>query len=191
MSRGIKQITSEAIVIFKDNIDTDILIPKNYLKTTKRTGFEKALFAPWRYDSQGKPIADFPLNMPENQGKKILIAGENFGCGSSREHAAWALQDFGIDIVIAGSYSPIFYMNYINNLKLPVVLGRTEREALIEADLPITVDLEAKTVSAGNLEYTFEIERDYRNKLIKGLDNIEEILIYEDLIEAYEAEYAK
>lgn len=184
-------VQSKATVIFKDNIDTDILIPKNYLKSTKRTGFADALFAPWRYDEAGDPIPEFPLNQPENQNNKILIAGENFGCGSSREHAAWALQDFGIEVVIAGSYSPIFYMNYLNNLKLPLKLGRMEREALIEEDSMITVNLTEQTVTAGTLKFDFEIESVYREKLLKGQDGIEEILEYLDLIEKHEREYAK
>ncbi|HHU52548.1 MAG TPA: 3-isopropylmalate dehydratase small subunit [Clostridiaceae bacterium] len=184
-------VKSKATVIFKDNIDTDILIPKNYLKSTKRTGFADALFAPWRYDETGQPIENFPLNQASNQGNQILIAGENFGCGSSREHAAWALQDFGFKVVIAGSYSPIFYMNYLNNLKLPLVLGRAEREALIELDSEITVNLIDKTVAAGNLCFSFEIENVYREKLLKGQDGIEEILQYIDLIEEHENKYEK
>ncbi|NLZ71026.1 MAG: 3-isopropylmalate dehydratase small subunit [Clostridiaceae bacterium] len=191
MNREIRTITSKAIVIFKDNIDTDILIPKNYLKSTKRTGFEDALFAPWRYDSDGQPIKDFVLNQEENKDKKILIVGENFGCGSSREHAAWALQDYGIEVVIAGGYSPIFYMNYINNLKLPIILKKEERLALIEMGSPITVDLEARTVKSDDLEFHFKIENDFREKLLNGRDNIAEILLYEDLIKEYEDKYAK
>lgn len=184
-------VKSQATVIFKDNIDTDILIPKNFLKTTKRTGFADALFAPWRYDQSGEPVSDFPLNLEKNKDNKILIAGENFGCGSSREHAAWALQDFGFEVVIAGSYSPIFYMNYLNNLKLPLVLGKSEREALVAKNSEITVNLSDQTVSSDDLLFNFKIEKVYREKLLKGQDGIEEILEYIDLIEKYENKYAK
>lgn len=187
----LKIVKSKATVIFKDNIDTDILIPKNYLKSTKRTGFADALFAPWRYDQEGKKIKDFPLNQAEHKDNKILIVGENFGCGSSREHAAWALQDYGFQVVIAGSYSPIFYMNFINNLKLPVILKSEERQALIERDSQITVDLEKQTVTCQDLVFPFEIEGVYREKLLKGQDGIEEILEHIDLIKEHERKYAK
>ena len=107
--------TGKVVCILNDNIDTDILIPKNYLKSVKRTGFGDFVFAPWRYDKDGNKVADFALNQEKYADASILITGENFGCGSSREHAAWALQDFGIRVVIAGGYSDIFYNNWLSN----------------------------------------------------------------------------
>ncbi|RVU54635.1 3-isopropylmalate dehydratase small subunit [Anaerosphaera multitolerans] len=182
-------MNSKASVIFKDNIDTDILIPKNFLKTTKRTGFEDALFFPWRYDEDGKVIEDFELNKEENRENTILIVGENFGCGSSREHAAWALQDYGIRVVIAGSYSPIFYMNWINNLNLPIILNREDRMKLIEEarkGVEVVVNLADQSITCGDLTFNFEIEEAFKEKLLKGEDSIEEILTYIDDIEEYE-----
>ncbi|WP_205666386.1 3-isopropylmalate dehydratase small subunit [Anaerosphaera multitolerans] len=189
MNKKLEVINSKASVIFKDNIDTDILIPKNFLKTTKRTGFEDALFFPWRYDEDGKVIEDFELNKEENRENTILIVGENFGCGSSREHAAWALQDYGIRVVIAGSYSPIFYMNWINNLNLPIILNREDRMKLIEEarkGVEVVVNLADQSITCGDLTFNFEIEEAFKEKLLKGEDSIEEILTYIDDIEEYE-----
>lgn len=183
--KKIEIVKSKPIIIFKNNIDTDILIPKNFLKTTKRSGFEDALFSPWRYDKNGDAIKDFPLNIEKNRDRKILVTGDNFGCGSSREHAAWALLDYGIDIVIAGSYSPIFYMNYINNNRLPIILDESSRLELKD-DVEITVDLVNKKIIQEDREYDFNMEESFREKLVKGEDNISEILKYEDKIKRYE-----
>lgn len=192
MNKKINTVKSKASVIFKDNIDTDILIPKNFLKTTKRTGFEDALFFPWRYDESGMEIEDFELNKKDKKDNLILIAGENFGCGSSREHAAWALQDYGFKVVIAGSYSPIFYMNWINNLNLPIVLSREDRIKLIEEvnrGEEVTVDLAKGSVACGDVKFQFNFEEAFREKLLKGEDSIEEILTHLDKIEEYEEKH--
>ncbi|SHH22274.1 3-isopropylmalate/(R)-2-methylmalate dehydratase small subunit [Anaerosphaera aminiphila DSM 21120] len=192
MNKKINTVKSKASVIFKDNIDTDILIPKNFLKTTKRTGFEDALFFPWRYDESGMEIEDFELNKKDKKDNLILIAGENFGCGSSREHAAWALQDYGFKVVIAGSYSPIFYMNWINNLNLPIVLSREDRIKLIEEvnkGEEVTVDLAEGSVACGDVKFQFDFEEAFREKLLKGEDSIEEILTHLDKIEEYEEKH--
>ncbi|OLR64111.1 3-isopropylmalate dehydratase small subunit [Peptoniphilus porci] len=183
--KKIEVMKSKPIIIFKDNIDTDILIPKNYLKTTKRKGFEKALFSPWRYDVKGDEIKAFPLNIDKNKDRNILITGDNFGCGSSREHAAWALIDYGIDVIIAGGYSPIFYMNYINNNRLPIILDEKYRRELVD-DIEIEIDLINKKITQEDRIYSFEIEDSFREKLINGEDNISEILKYEELISSYE-----
>ena len=114
------------------NIDTDMIIPKQFLKTIKRTGLGKSLFHEMRYDQQGKPIADFVLNMPAYRNAEILIGGENFGCGSSREHAPWALLDFGIQCIIAPSFADIFYNNCFKNGILPVTLGKREMDLLLD-----------------------------------------------------------
>lgn len=194
MDKKIDVICSNASVIFKDNIDTDILIPKNFLKSIHRTGFGEALFYPWRYDSEGNELPDFELNKEENKKNTILVVGENFGCGSSREHAAWALQDYGIRVVIAGSYSPIFYMNWLNNLNLPIILDRESRKKLIEKineGHEVEVDLPEQIVSCGELMFKFEIEEAFKEKLIKGEDSIEEILAYVDKIDNYERVHNK
>lgn len=181
-------ITTTAVPIPVDNIDTDTLIPKQYLKSTEKTGFADALFDPWRYDLDMNPIPDFPLNQKEYEGAQILLAGENFGCGSSREHAAWALQDYGFRVVIAGSYSPIFYMNWLNNGNLPIKLEKSEREALVALDpqTPITVDLEKQTVTADGRTFSFAIEETWKQRLLEGTDAISRTLKFEPEIRAYE-----
>ncbi|CDZ75498.2 3-isopropylmalate dehydratase, small subunit [Peptoniphilus sp. ING2-D1G] len=185
------KIKSTAISMLRDNIDTDIIIPKNFLKTTKSTGFGDVVFYPWRYDEEGEAREEFPLNKFKDKGAQILIAGDNFGCGSSREHAAWALQDYGFRVVIAGGYSPIFYMNWINNLNLPIILNEKSRKELasLGTDEEIIVDLEKNQIEAGDKIYEFQIEKGFREKLLKGQDSIDEILEYEDEIENYEREH--
>lgn len=176
------------IPIMHNNIDTDQLIPKQYLKSTEKTGFGEYVFDEWRYNEDRSNNMDFNLNKPEYKNGTILITGENFGCGSSREHAAWALQDYGIHVIIAGGYSGIFYMNWLNNGHLPIVLSKDEREELakLSGDEKITIDLENNKVITKNKEYTFELESSWKEKLIKGLDAIGETLQYEDLIKKYE-----
>lgn len=176
------------VAIMNDNIDTDILIPKQYLKTVKKTGFEDCVFAPWRYDANGDKIADFPLNMKKYENSTILITGDNFGCGSSREHAAWALQDFGINIVIAGGYSDIFYNNWLNNGHLPIVLPIEDREFLasLESDEEIEVDLINKKIIANNRIFEFEISDMWRERLIEGKDSIDLTMDNFDDIYCYE-----
>jgi len=160
------------------NVDTDRIIPKQFLKTIKRTGLGKYLFNDLRYDLQGKEIADFVLNKPPYRQAQILIAGENFGCGSSREHAPWALLDFGIRCVIAPSFADIFYNNCFKNGVLPLVLPQAQVDKLMalaqKPDTLITVDLETQTVSAypDNTNFSFTIEPFRRECLLKGLDDI-------------------
>lgn len=180
--------TSTTVPVMADNIDTDIIIPKNYLKSIFKTGFGPYAFDPWRYHEDRSLNMDFPLNQPQYQGAGILITGENFGCGSSREHAAWALQDAGLRVVIAGGYSDIFYNNWLNNGNLPIVLPREVREKLAQLapDEAITVDLEQKKVLAHGEAYDFDIGDDWRNRLLNGLDSIGITLQYEDAIKAYE-----
>ncbi|MDO5695643.1 MAG: 3-isopropylmalate dehydratase small subunit [Eubacteriales bacterium] len=177
------------VAIMNDNIDTDILIPKQYLKSVRRTGFGAYVFAPWRYDDAGKPVPDFPLNRPEYEGASILISGDNFGCGSSREHAAWALQDFGIRVVIAGGYSDIFYNNWLNNGHLPIVLPASERAFLAELtpEEEIEVDLAAQEVRARDRIFSFDFPPRWKQRLMEGKDGIDLTLTYIDDIEAYEA----
>lgn len=177
------------------NIDTDQIIPKQFLKTVEREGLAKGLFYDFRFDEQGREKSDFVLNRPEYKGAHILIAGDNFGCGSSREHAPWALQDFGIDCVISSSFADIFYGNCFNNGLLPVVLKPEEVEALMEeakgGNHVFTVDLVNQTVVApSGATFHFEIEAGRREKMLKGLDAIGETLQHAVDIDVYESKGA-
>lgn len=157
------------------NIDTDMLIPKQFLRTIKRTGLGINLFNDMRYDEAGKPKADFVLNREPYTHAQILVAGENFGCGSSREHAPWALMDFGIRCVIAPSYADIFFNNCFKNGILPVVLKQAEVDAIMkdaEEGLDVTVDLPNQVVRSGNKQYAFEVDAFRKQCMVNGLDDI-------------------
>ena len=157
------------------NIDTDMIIPKQFLKTIKRTGLGKNLFYEMRYNEKGKPIDDFILNTSPFNDSKILIAGKNFGCGSSREHAPWALLDFGITCVISSSYADIFYNNCFKNGILPIVLPEAKIKELSEYSKrkeEIIVNLEKQKITFGNNEIDFEIDQFKKKCLIEGLDDI-------------------
>lgn len=180
-------ITGEAAFLPIANIDTDMIIPKQYLKTIKRSGLGRHLFADMRYDASGNPKPDFILNQKPQA--NILLAGENFGCGSSREHAPWSLCDFGIRAIIAPSFADIFYNNSFKNGLLPIRLPMEAVQALAEASQPITIDLPAQTVRAGNLSFDFQIEANHKNILINGLDPIATVLRHKDEIAAFEQNY--
>ena len=158
------------------NIDTDMIIPKQFLKTIKRTGLGKNLFHEMRYDLNENEITNFVLNKPEFKNAKILVALDNFGCGSSREHAPWALLDFGIQCVIAPSFADIFYNNCFKNGILPVVLKNSEVDELLEfsksPNNSVTIDLPKQEVKAGEKIYKFEIDSFKKHCLIEGLDDI-------------------
>ena len=157
------------------NIDTDMIIPKQFLKTIKRTGLGKNLFYEMRYNEKGTPINDFILNISPFNNSKILIAGKNFGCGSSREHAPWALLDFGITCVISSSYADIFYNNCFKNGILPIVLPEAKIKELSEYSKrkeEIIVNLEEQKITFGNNEIEFEIDQFKKKCLIEGLDDI-------------------
>ena len=188
--------TGQSIPLMNDNIDTDQLIPKTYLKRVEKSGFGEFLFDDWRYLADRSLNPDFILNHPDYQQATILVAGDNFGSGSSREHAAWALMDYGFKAVIAGSFSDIFYMNATKNGLLPIVLDQNAREKI--AHLPsnhqLTIDLEAQTVSVGEDTYHFDIDETWKYKLLNGLDEIgitlqsaDEITAYEQTIPSYRA----
>ncbi len=177
-------LTAKAAYIPISNIDTDMLIPKQYLKTIKRSGLGKYLFSEQRYDDKGAPRPDFALN--QNPDAQILLTGENFGCGSSREHAPWALFDFGIRVIIAPSFADIFYNNCFKNGLLPLKLDAQSIEALRASDAPITVDLEKQTVTQGTLSYPFDIQPAYKEVLLQGLDEIAKVLRLKDKIAAFE-----
>ena len=157
------------------NIDTDMIIPKQFLKTIKRTGLGKNLFFEMRYDQSGKEIDDFILNNSPYNNSKILIAGKNFGCGSSREHAPWALMDFGITCVISSSYADIFYNNCFKNGILPITISEDQIKEISEYSNrkeEISVNLPEQTISFGNKEIKFEIDPFKKKCLIEGLDDI-------------------
>lgn len=178
------------------NIDTDMIIPKQFLKTIKRTGLGVNLFDEMRYDRDGKEIADFVLNQAAYREAKILVAGDNFGCGSSREHAPWALADFGIRCVISTSFADIFFNNCFKNGILPIVLPQAEVEKLMDdagrgANAIISVDLEEQTITGpdgGTI--SFEVEPFRKHCLLNGLDDIGLTLQKVSTIDAFEAGYA-
>ena len=157
------------------NIDTDMIIPKQFLKTIKRTGLGKNLFYEMRYNEKGVPIEDFILNKSPFNNSEILIAGKNFGCGSSREHAPWALLDFGITCVVSSSYADIFYNNCFKNGILPIVLPEAKIKELSEYSKrkeEIIVNLEEQKITFGNNEIDFEIDQFKKKCLLEGLDDI-------------------
>jgi 3-isopropylmalate/(R)-2-methylmalate dehydratase small subunit len=157
------------------NIDTDMIIPKQFLKTIKRTGLGKNLFFEMRYDDNGKEIQDFTLNNEPFNNSKILIAGNNFGCGSSREHAPWALLDFGITCVISSSYADIFYSNCFKNGILPIILEEEKIKELSEYSNrkeEISIDLNEQKIVYGNNEINFDIDPFKKKCLLEGLDDI-------------------
>jgi len=171
------------------NIDTDMIIPKQFLKTIKRTGLGKNLFFEMRYDQSGKEIDDFILNNSPYNNSKILIAGKNFGCGSSREHAPWALMDFGITCVISSSYADIFYNNCFKNGILPITITEDQIKEISEYSNrkeEISVNLPEQTISFGNKEIKFEIDQFKKKCLIEGLDDIALSLEKSEKIVSYE-----
>ena len=173
------------------NIDTDMIIPKQFLKTIKRTGLGKNLFFEMRYDDNGSEIKDFILNQLPYSKSKILIAGKNFGCGSSREHAPWALLDFGITCVISSSYADIFYNNCFKNDILPIILGEEKIKELSEYSKrqeEIEIDLKEEKIIFGNNEIKFEIDAFKKKCLLEGLDDIALSLEKSEKIASFETE---
>ena len=171
------------------NIDTDMIIPKQFLKTIKRTGLGKNLFFEMRYDENGKKINDFVLNKDPYTNSKILIAGKNFGCGSSREHAPWALLDFGVTCVISSSFADIFYNNCFKNGILPIILDEDKIKELSEyakRKEEISIDLEEEKIVFGNNEIKFQIDVFKKKCLLEGLDDIALSLKKSDKIETFE-----
>ena len=195
------QLHGLVVPIDRPNVDTDAIIPKQFLKSIKRTGFGPNLFDEWRYLDKGEPgqdnskrplNGDFALNQARYQGAEILLARDNFGCGSSREHAPWALYDFGIRALIAPSYADIFFGNSCKNGLLPLTLPQAVVEQLFQevAAAPgykLAVDLVAQTVTTpGGVIFTFEFKTDLKERLLHGLDDIGQSLQYADDIKAYE-----
>ncbi|CAC9538967.1 3-isopropylmalate dehydratase small subunit [Bathymodiolus heckerae thiotrophic gill symbiont] len=193
-------LVSIAAPLDRANIDTDAIIPKQFLKSIKRSGFGPNLFDEWRYldasevgmDNSKRPInKDFVLNKAEYQGAKILITRENFGCGSSREHAPWALEDYGFKAIIAPSFADIFYNNCFKNGILPIVQNNDIMDELFLVNGDITIDLEAQTILANNKEYSFEVDAERKRRLMNGLDDIALTLQHSDEIKSFENTYFK
>lgn len=181
----VKKVEGKALPLGYSDVDTDQIVPSDALKRIERTGFGQFLFAEWREDE------DFVLNRPEHEGAVVLIAGENFGCGSSREHAVWAVQDYGFGAVIAPSFADIFKNNCTKNGVLTVELPKETVERLLEAvredpEAIITVDLESRTVKGPGVETEFEIDDFTRYRLLNGLDDVGLTLQHEDDIERFE-----
>ncbi|AUJ31122.1 MAG: 3-isopropylmalate dehydratase small subunit [Liquorilactobacillus nagelii] len=176
------------IPLMNNNIDTDQIIPKQFLKNILKIGYGKHLFNDWRYLDDGTPNPDFILNAPERKNATILISGDNFGCGSSREHAAWALKDWGFKIIIAGSYSDIFFMNCTKNGLLPITLPQSARDYLAQLapDQTITIDLPHQKVSCPSKTYSFDIDATWKEKFIQGIDDIDLTLQHAQEIHDFE-----
>ena len=179
------------------NVDTDQIIPKQFLKRIERTGYGQFLFYDWRLNEDGSPKPDFELNTPQFKGASILLTRDNFGCGSSREHAPWALLDYGFRSILAPSFADIFYNNCFKNGMLPVQLPQDQISELFEwvganPGAQLTVDLESQTLSGDSAgEYRFEVDPFRRDCLLQGLDDIDLTLQYEDRISKYELRSAK
>ena len=187
-----QRLEGRAAPLAQANIDTDQIIPAQFLKTVDRKGLGKGLFYALRYNRDGHEIPDFVLNQPAYKGVNLLIAGDNFGCGSSREHAPWALMDFGVRCVIAPSFADIFSNNSLNNGLLLIAMPEAEVEALMDeargGNHSFTVDLEAQTVtSPSGTVHRFDIDPDRKHKLLNGLDPIAETLLHAPAIDTYEA----
>lgn len=187
-----EKLNSTVVPLPIENIDTDQIIPARFLKATTREGFGNNLFRDWRFDSNDQPKADFVMNDPTYHGK-ILVAGKNFGCGSSREHAAWAIQDYGFDVVVSSFFADIFKGNALNNGVLPITVPEDFLEKIFEKvfenpETAIEVDLENQTITIAETgeSYAFEINPYKKSCLINGYDDIDFILSHKSEIEAFE-----
>ena len=190
MSISINIVNSTAVPVHLENVDTDQIIPARFLKATSRDGFGDNLFRDWRYNADGTPKKDFVLNDPTFKGK-ILVAGKNFGCGSSREHAAWAIKDAGFDVVVSSFFADIFKNNALNNFLLPVTVSEPFLQQLFTTiekhpATPIVVDLSAQTITANGKSETFEINNYKKTCLLNGYDDIDFLLSIRGDIEAFE-----
>ncbi|MGI9566625.1 MAG: 3-isopropylmalate dehydratase small subunit [Nitrosopumilus sp.] len=181
-----KKVHSIVTPLDKINVDTDQIVPKQFLKLVQKSGFGKFLFYNWRYDEQENPRTDFILNNSYYDNSKILVTGDNFGCGSSREHAVWALQDFGFSVIIAPSFADIFFSNCFKNGILPIPLEIKKVEMLLHEKDPITVDLEKQTIATSSYEISFEIDSHKKKILLEGLDDIAQTLQLEAQISEFE-----
>jgi 3-isopropylmalate/(R)-2-methylmalate dehydratase small subunit len=181
-----KKIKSIVTPLDKVNVDTDQIIPKQFLKLVQKTGFGQYLFYDWRFENGDKQREDFVLNNPKYSNSKILLTRDNFGCGSSREHAAWALLDYGFRVIISPSFADIFYNNCFKNGILPIRLDSQNVEKLFKSSSEIEVDLQNQTIFVDDTVIPFEIENHRKKTLLEGLDDIAVTLQFEDKITMYE-----
>ena len=170
----------------KANVDTDQIIPKQFLKLITKSGFGKFLFYDWRFNHDGKEKADFILNDLHYQNSQILVTNENFGCGSSREHAVWALKDFGFDVIISPSFADIFYSNCFKNGVLPIILDIENIKKLLKFKDKIELDLQSQTINFGSESINFQIDSHRKTRLLEGLDDIDLTLKEDEKIENFE-----
>ena len=185
-----RTIRSVATPLDKINVDTDQIVPKQFLKLIQKTGFGKHLFFDWRFEKDGKPRRDFVLNDPQYRNSRILLTGDNFGCGSSREHAVWALQDYGFGVIISTSFADIFYSNCLKNGVLPIKVRQQTLQKLFDTKSEIEVDLENQLIKLAGIKIPFEIESHWKKILLQGLDDIAITLKHEDKISKYEGSQA-
>jgi 3-isopropylmalate/(R)-2-methylmalate dehydratase small subunit len=192
MKRKFEILNSACVPVSIENIDTDQIIPARFLKATTREGFGKNLFCDWRYDKQGNPVPDFPLNDKKYSGE-ILVAGKNFGCGSSREHAAWAIQDYGFKVIVSSYFGDIFKNNALNNFVLPVLVSDGFLKELFDSiyhnsKTIVTVDLENQTITNSSTETSehFYINGYKKECLLNGFDDIDYLLARKSIIEKWE-----
>jgi len=186
-------ITSKTVVLPVENVDTDQIIPARFLKATSKVGLGSKLFADWRFDAEGKPKPDFILNRPEAAGATILVAGDNFGCGSSREHAPWSLTDYGFRAVISTSIADIFRNNSLKNGLIPVVVDPATHAKLLAAPgATVTISVEDKTVTLPDgSQVSFPIDPFARYCLLQGVDELEFLLSQDKEIAAFEARQSR
>ena len=170
----------------KANVDTDQIIPKQFLKLITKSGFGKFLFYDWRFNHDGKEKEDFILNDLHYQNSQILVTNENFGCGSSREHAVWALKDFGFDVIISPSFADIFYSNCFKNGVLPIILDIENIKKLLKFKDKIELDLQSQTINFGSESINFQIDSHRKTRLLEGLDDIDLTLKEDEKIENFE-----
>jgi 3-isopropylmalate/(R)-2-methylmalate dehydratase small subunit len=185
------QLTSRVVVLSVDNIDTDQIIPARFLKTTEKTGLGRSLFSEWRYNADGSPKPDFALHRPEAHGAQVLLAGDNFGCGSSREHAPWALTDFGFRVVISTSFADIFSNNSLKNGLLPVIVDAATHKRLLDlgadALAEVTVDLDSQTIRLPDgSTVTFPIDGFSKACLLEGVDQLGYLMLHQTQVTTYE-----
>jgi len=188
--QSFKKIKTILTPLDKVNVDTDQIVPKQFLKLVQKSGFGKFLFYNWRYDDHEHLKSDFILNDPKYKHSKILVAGDNFGCGSSREHAVWALLDYGFSVVIAPSFADIFYSNCFKNGLLPITLDDKTIEKLHRETGEVEVDLENQKIRTVSESISFDIDSHKKKILLEGLDDIAQTLLYEKKISEFE-KYSK
>jgi len=186
--KSFKKVKTVITPLDQVNVDTDQIVPKQFLKLVQKSGFGKFLFYDWRYDDQGNLKSNFVLNNEKYKNSKILVAGDNFGCGSSREHAVWALLDYGFSVIIAPSFADIFYSNCFKNGLLPIVLEENIISKLQHETGMIEVDLENQIIKTSSAEIHFDIDLHKKKILLEGLDDIAQTLQHEKKISEFEKE---